>query len=63
MAYRVAAEKSGDSLMEFPLYVTCCFIPAAFKAVSLTFAILITICLGVSLFGFILFGTVFPGPE
>ena len=46
----------GDSL---PLYVTLCFSLFAFRvlSISLTFAILITICLGVGLIWFILFGT------
>jgi len=42
-----------------PLYVTCCFSPAAFNILSLcvVFVGLISICLGVFLLGFILYGT------
>ena len=37
---------------------------AAFRILSLTFAVLVMICLGVGLFGFILFGTsVLPVPR
>ena len=56
---RVSAEKSAYSLMGVPLYVTCCFSLAAFNILSLllSFAILTTMCLGVNVFVFILFGT------
>ena len=49
------------SLRGFPLHVTICFSSAAFKSLSLSliFAILIVMCLGVNLFGFILFGAFF----
>ena len=55
----VLAEKSADSLISFSLHVTSSVSLATFKILplSLTFAILITICLGVDLFGFIMFGT------
>ena len=43
--------------MGVPLYVTCCFSMATFNILSLTFAILITVCLGVIFFRLILFGT------
>ena len=43
--------------MGVPLYVTSLFPLAAFKIISLTFHILIVMCLTVSLFRFILFGT------
>ena len=45
--------------MGVPLYMTLCFFLVAFRilALSLTFAIVIVICLGVGLFGFILFGS------
>ena len=45
--------------MGFPLYVTCCFSLAAFNILSLclVFVSLISICLGVFLLGFILYGT------
>ena len=58
LACRVSAEKSADSLMGVPLYVTSCFSLAVFNILSLSliFAILIT-CLSVILFGLILFGT------
>ena len=45
--------------MGFPLYVTCCFSLAAFNILDLclVFVILISMCLGVFLLGFILCGT------
>ena len=45
--------------MGFPLYVTCCFSLAAFNILSLclVFVSLISVCLGVFLLGFILYGT------
>uniref|UniRef100_A0A9L0RMJ1 Uncharacterized protein n=1 Tax=Equus caballus TaxID=9796 RepID=A0A9L0RMJ1_HORSE len=54
----VSAEKSTDSLMGFPLYVTCGLSLAAFRIISLSLILdtLIIICLGVGLFGLILFG-------
>ena len=59
LACRVSAEKSADTLMGVPLHITCYFSLAAFKILSLSliFAILITMCLGVFHFGLILFGT------
>lgn len=42
--------------MGVPLYVTRLFPLAAFKIISLTFNILIVMCLSVRLFRFILFG-------
>ena len=59
LACRFSAEKSADSLMGVPFYVTCCFPLSAFNILSLylIFAILITMCLGVFLFGLILYGT------
>ena len=50
---KVSVEKSSDSLMGAPLQIT------AFKSLSLSlnFCLLIMMCLGVGLFGFILFGT------
>ena len=46
--------------MGFPLYVTCCFSLAAFNILSLylVFVSLISLCLGLFLLGFILYGTV-----
>ena len=59
LACRVSAIKSDDSLMGVPLYVTCCFFLAAFNILSLSliFVTSTTVCLGVFLFGLILFGT------
>ena len=47
--------------MGFPLYVTCCFSLAAFNILSLclVFVSLISMCLGVFLLGFILYGTLY----
>lgn len=50
---KVADETSADSLKGFLLYETL----ISFKMVSLTLAILITVYLGVGLFGFTLFET------
>ena len=59
LACRVSAEKSAVNLMEVPLYVICHFSPTAFNnfSLSLIFANLITMCLGMFLLGFILYGT------
>ena len=43
--------------MGFPLIVTCCFSLAAFNILCLIFVSLISMCLGVFLLGFILYGT------
>ena len=45
--------------MGFPLYVTCCFSLADFNILSLclVFVSLISMCLGLFLLGFILYGT------
>ena len=45
--------------MGFPLYVTCCFSLAAFNILSLclVFVSLTSMCLGMFLLGFILYGT------
>ena len=53
LASKVSAEKSADSLMQFPLYPTILFYFDAFKnfTLSLLFAILSTMCLGVDLLG------------
>ena len=61
VACRVSVEKSADSIMGVPLYVTCCFSLAALNILSLSliFAILITVCLAVIFFGLILSGTRF----
>ena len=58
-ACKVSFEKSADSLMGTSLWVTYFFSLAAFKIISLslTFGILIMMCLGVVLFGSILFET------
>ena len=59
LACRVSAERSAVNLMGIPFYVICCFSLAAFNIFSLylTFDSLINMCLGVFLFGFILYGT------
>ena len=59
LACRVSAEKSAVNLMGVPLYVICHFSLAAFNnfSLSLIFTNLITVCLGVFLLGFILYGT------
>ena len=56
---RVSAERSAVKQIGFPLYVTCCFSLAAFNIPSLclVFVSLISMCLGVFLLGFILYGT------
>ena len=56
LACRASSERSTVICMGFPLYVTCCFSPAAFNILSLcvVFVGLISICLGVFLLGFIL---------
>ena len=55
----VSAERSAVKRMGFPLYVTCCFSLAAFHILSLclAFVSLISMCLGMLLLGFILYGT------
>ena len=62
LACRVSAERSAVKCMEFPLYVTCCLSLAAFNilCLCLVFVSLISVCLGVFLFGFILYGTLCP---
>ena len=59
LACRVSVERSAVKCMGFPLYVICCFSLAAFNCLSLylVFVSLITVCLGMFLLGFILYGT------
>ena len=59
LACRVSAERSAVKHIGFPSYVTCCFSLAAFNSLSLclVFVSLISMCLGVFLLGFILYGT------
>ena len=61
LACRVSAERSVVKRMWFPLYVTCCFSLAASNILSLclVFVSLISMCLGVFLLGFILYGIFF----
>ena len=56
---RVSVEKLANRLIGVPLCIICHFFFVAFKVLSLSliFVILITICLGVFLLGFILPGT------
>ena len=57
---RVSAERSAeDKCMGFPLYVTYCFSLAAFNVLSLclVFVSLISVCIGMFLLLFILYGT------
>ena len=57
LAWNVSVKKLADSLMGALLKVNNCLSVATFKilSLSLTFAILIMRCLGVGLFGFIMF--------
>ena len=59
LACRVSAARSAVKCMGFLLYVTCCFSLAAFNTppLCLVFFSLISMCLGVFLPGFILYGT------
>ena len=59
LACRVSAERSAVKHMWFLLFVTCCLSLAAFNILSLCliFVSLISMCLGVFLLGFILYGT------
>ena len=59
LACRVSAERSAVRCMGFASYITCCFSLAAFNIISLclVFVSLISMCLGVFLLGFILYGT------
>ena len=59
LACRVSAERSAIKRMGFYLYVTCCFFLAAFNILSmcLVFVSLVSMCLGMFLLGFILYGT------
>ena len=59
LACRVSAERSSVKCMGFPLYLTCCFSLDGFNIISLclVFVSLISMCLGVFLLGFILYGT------
>ena len=59
LACRVSFERLVVKHMGFPLYVTCCFSLAAFNVLSLclVFISLISMCLGMFLLGFILYGT------
>ena len=59
LAWGVSAERSTVKHMRFPLYATCCFSLAAFNILTLclVFVSLISMCLGVFLLGFILYGT------
>ena len=58
LACKVSAERSAVKHMVFSLYFTCCFPLAAFNILSLclVFVSLISMCLGIFLLGFILYG-------
>ena len=56
LACKVSFEKPADSLIGMPLQVTTYFSLAVFKILSLTFGLIIMMCLGMFFFGFILFG-------
>ena len=58
LACRVSAERSAVKHMGFPLYVTCYFSLVAFNILSLclVFVSLVSMCLGVFLLWFILYG-------
>ena len=60
LACRVSTERLAVKHMGFPLYVTCCFSLAAFNILTLciVFVSLISMCHGLFLLGFILYGTV-----
>ena len=62
LACRISAERSAVKCMWFPLYVTCCFFLVAFNILSLglVFVSLISMCYGMFLLGFILYGTFCP---
>ena len=59
LACRESAEKAAVKYMGFPLYIPCCFSLAAFNILSLcqVFVSLISMCLGVFLLEFIMYGT------
>ena len=59
LACRVSAERSAVKHMVFPLCVTCCFFLAAFYIFSLclVFVSLLSVCLGMFILGFTLYGT------
>ena len=59
LACRISAERSAVKRMGFPLYVTCCFSLATFNILFLCFVFIsfISMCLGMFLFGFILYVT------
>ena len=61
LACRVSAERSAVKHRMFPSFVTCCFSLVAFNSLSwcLVFVSLISMCLGMFLLGFILYGTLF----
>ena len=58
LACRVSAERSAVKCRGFLLYVTCCFSLGAFNTLSLclVFVSFISMCLGLFLLGFILYG-------
>ena len=63
LACRVSAQRSAVK-HKLSMYVTCCFVLAAFNILSLclVFVSLISMCLGMVLLGFILYGTLCASP-
>ena len=59
LACRVSAERSAVKCVGFPSCVTCCFSLSAFNILSLclVFVSLISVCLGMFILGFTLYGT------
>ena len=61
LACGISAERSSVNLMGFPLYATWCFSLATFNILSLclVFVKFISMCPGMFLLGFVLYGTLY----